>query len=84
MKRFALLVVTTFVALVLFYISRFWPFQLWSREGLFGIGELRPTGGLLARWLRGTDFAAFELIIWIVAVFLILTLLQKLFDRLSA
>ncbi len=75
-------IVATFTA-VAYYLSRFWDFRLWGREGLFGIEELRPQGGLLARWLRGTDFAPFELLIWVVGVFLALTLLQKLFDLIA-
>ncbi|MEL7259687.1 MAG: hypothetical protein AAFN80_17970 [Pseudomonadota bacterium] len=67
----------------LLYISRFWVFQLWGREGLFGIEALRPQGGLLAQWLGGTDFADFELVIWVVLSFLTLTLLQKLYDLTS-
>ena len=56
-------------------------FRLWGREGLLGLEWLQPQGGLLARWLRGTDLAPFELLIWVVGVFLILTGLQKIFDR---
>lgn len=80
MKRFLALLFIALIAAALFYISRFWGFSLWSRDGLFGIAELRPQGGLLARWLRGTQFAPFELLIWAVAVFISLTWLQKLFD----
>ncbi|MEP2027674.1 MAG: hypothetical protein ABJI96_03080 [Paracoccaceae bacterium] len=83
MRRFISLLVVTLVGIVLFYISRFWTLSLWSRDGLFGLEQLRPQGGLLERWLRQTDLAPFELLIWAVAVFLILTYLQKLFDRFS-
>lgn len=83
MKRIVWLIVAAFIAAVLFYISRFWSFSLWPRSGLFGIEELRPQGGLLGRWLRGTDFAPFELLIWAVGAFLVLTVLQKLYDRLN-
>ena len=69
--------------IILLYISRFWSFNLWSRDGLFGIKELPPTGGLLGRWLRGTDFAPFELLIWVAMVFLALTYLQRGIDRFS-
>ncbi|MDH3667868.1 MAG: hypothetical protein OEN23_13155 [Paracoccaceae bacterium] len=44
------------VGIVLVYISRFWEFDLWSREGLFGVATLPPGGDLLARWLRGIRF----------------------------
>ena len=74
-----LIAVAAFAAL--FYISRFWAFRLWSGDELFG---LRPQGGYVARWLRGTDFAPFELLIWAIGGFAVLTLLQRLygfFDR---
>ncbi len=74
-------IATTTVVLV--YLSRFWWLRLWGRDGLFGIKDLRPQGGLLARWLRGTDLAPFELLIWVIGVFLILTILQKAYDKLG-
>ena len=79
-RRVLFLLLTALLGAWFYYISRFWDFRLWGREGLFGIDALRPQGGLLARWLRGTDFAPFELLIWIVALFLSLSILQKLFD----
>lgn len=80
MKRLTGMILTILVCLILLYISRFWIFDLWPRSGLFGIKELRPNGGLLARWLRGTGFGPYELVIWAVLVFLSLTYLQKAFD----
>lgn len=84
MKRIVSLVIVTLIGAILLYLSRFWIFDLWDRPGLFGLSELRPQGGLLARWLRGTDFAPFELLIWVIGGFLILTWLQKIFDRFSS
>ena len=83
MKRMIGIVVATIAGILLLYLSRFWVFSLWSRDGLLGIKELRPGGGLLARWLRGTDFAPLELIIWAILVFLALTYLQRIMDRLQ-
>lgn len=83
MKRIFWLALVAGIGVVMLYLSRFWIWSLWPREGLFGVTELRPQGGLLATWLRGTDFAPFELMLWAVGVFLILTLLQKLYDRLG-
>ncbi len=77
------LLIVAAVGAMLFYISRFWTFSLWSRDGLFGLEWLRPQGGLLARWLRGTDFVAFELLIWVVGGFLLLSLLQAIFNLLT-
>ena len=79
-RRILFLVLTALLGLWFYYISRFWDFRLWDRDGLFGIEALRPQGGLLARWLRGTDFAPYELLIWVIAFFLSLTVLQKIFD----
>ncbi len=79
-RRIVFLAIVALTTAIFYYLSRFWDFRLWGRDGLFGVMELRPQGGLLARWLRGTDFAPFELLIWVVAIFLILTWLQKLFD----
>ena len=42
--RILWLAATIIVAIVLLYISRFWPFDLWSWKGLFGIKSLPPGG----------------------------------------
>lgn len=84
MKRLISLIIVAFIGFVLFYVSRFWAFNLWDRPGLFGWKELTPNGGLIARWVRGTEFAPFELLIWAIGVFLVLTLLQKMFDKLGS
>lgn len=68
------------IGAVLLYLSPFWPFDLWDREGLFGIQDLRPGGDLLSRWLRGTMLAPFDVLIWVVGVFLILTWVQNGLD----
>lgn len=83
MKRIIWLAVAALVAAILFYLSRFWFLSLWPRSGLFGVEALRPQGDLVSGWLRGTDFAPFELLIWAVGAFLILTVLQKLYDVLN-
>ena len=80
MKRVILLLLMLLVGAIMLYLSRFWFLDLWPRAGLFGVAELRPGGGLLGRWLRGTPFAPFELLIWGTGVFLILTYLQKFID----
>lgn len=84
MKRILLLLITAVLAIVLLYVSRFWFLDLWPRDGLFGIAELRPGGGLLGRWVRGTQFAPFELLIWAVGGFLILSFVQRVLDFLSS
>jgi hypothetical protein len=84
MRRIITMAIVAFMAAIMFYISRFWFLSLWPRSGLFGVEQLRPQGGLLARWLRGTDAAPFELIIWATGCFIVLTFTQKLYDRLTA
>lgn len=84
MKRLISLIIVAFTGFVLFYVSRFWAFNLWDRPGLFGWKELTPKGGLVARWVRGTELAPFELLIWAIGAFLVLTVLQKMFDKLSS
>lgn len=81
MKRIVLLLIVALVAVILFYLSRFWFLDLWPRGGLFGIEELRPGGGLLGRWLRGTNFAPFELLIWAGGSFLVLSFIQSIVGR---
>ncbi len=81
-RRIILLLLVVVLGIALLYISRFWPVQLWSRPGLFGLSELPPQGGLLGRWLRGTPFAPFELLIWVMWVFALLSGLQWIADKL--
>ncbi len=83
MIRRALAVALTLLAgAALFYASRFWDFRLWS-GGLFGIEALPAQGGLTARWLRGTPLAPYELLVWLVGGFLLLTALEALISRLA-
>ena len=43
---------------------------------------LRPQGGLVAQWLRGTPLAPYELLVWLVGGFLSLSVFEWLFSRL--
>jgi hypothetical protein len=83
LQRIVRLAITVLVGSLLLYVSRFWPFELWSGAGLLGWSALPPDGDLLARWLRGTPGAPFGLITWAALAFSSLTLLQRLFDRLD-
>ena len=83
MKHVLALAGVTCVAFVLFYLSRYWFLQLWDRPGAFGWDQLPPQGGLLGRWLRGTDAAPFELLIWGVGAFLVLSLIEWVAGRLK-
>lgn len=82
-RRVFWLALTIIVMVPMFYLSRFWVFKFWGRDGLFGIKDIRPQGGLLEVWLRGTPLAPFELLIWLGAVFLILTWLEKAYGVLT-
>ncbi|AVL54990.1 hypothetical protein CEP88_15855 [Roseobacter denitrificans] len=82
MRRWITLALIASITLIFFYVSRFWYLNLWPRQGLFGIEGLRPQGGLLARWLRGTDAAPYELLIWAIGFFAVLSIAQKIYDRL--
>lgn len=84
MRRWITLSLVALIAAIMLYVSRFWFLSLWPRSGLFGVEELRPAGGLLRRWLRGTEAAPFELVIWAVGCFLVLTVAQKVYDLLSS
>lgn len=83
---------TFLLAGILFYLSRYWFLEFWPRDGLLGIQVLDPRGGLLRDWLRaidlgdwlkGRDLMPFELLIWAVGGFLILTWIQAIIDRLK-
>lgn len=71
------------IGAVLLYLSPFWPFEVWGRDGLFNLEALRPGGDLLSRWLRGTLLAPFDVLIWVIGAFLVLTWVQKGLDRLK-
>lgn len=78
MKTALAVVLVLCVTVALFYVSRFWPFDLWSRQSWLAQIGLRPQGGMLQVWLRGTNFSQFELLIWGAASFLILSWTEKL------
>ncbi|MBW4710043.1 hypothetical protein KX928_19840 [Roseobacter sp. YSTF-M11] len=83
MRRVLMLAIVICMAAVMFYLSRFWYLSLWSRDGLLGQEALRPQGDLVSVWLRGTDAAPFELLIWALGCFALLTVAQKLYDLLT-
>ncbi|MEM9321122.1 MAG: hypothetical protein AAGA70_19270 [Pseudomonadota bacterium] len=76
MMRVVGLAAAAFLFVVLFYSSRFWPFQWWGRDGLLGIEALPPRGNVLRGWLRGTDVAPFDLLLWAVGAILLLSFVQ--------
>lgn len=67
---------------VLFYTSRFWVFALWDGPGLFGLEALPPQGNLVDRWLRGTPWQPYALVVWAVGAFALLSVVQALAARL--
>lgn len=61
------------------YISRFWIWTApWGNDGLFGLKSFSPYGDALRRWLSGTWFRDFDLIIWGCAAIALLSALQWL------
>ena len=83
MTRVLGLILAFLLAVILIYISRFWVFDLWPREGLFGIEYLRPGGDILRRELRGTFLAPYDLLIWVGGGFFVLTVMEKIWVRLT-
>ena len=71
------------LAAILFYVSRYWPFDFWGREGLFGVKALRPNGDLLRSWLGGTMLRPFDIVIWAIGAFLFLSAIEAIADRLK-
>ncbi|MCY4301853.1 MAG: hypothetical protein OXC68_09005 [Aestuariivita sp.] len=81
MKQWFAVLIVLIVTILLLYISRFWPIELWGRRSFLGELGFRPGGGLLRHVLRGTPLAQFELIIWAVGGFLVLSLVEKIVSR---
>ncbi len=64
------------------YVSPYWTFRLWDRrEPPFDWELLRPQGDLIAQFLRGTPFRPYEIILWAIGVFLVLSILQAIWTR---
>ncbi len=82
MRRVFGIVVAILLLVVIVYLSRYWTFRLWDREGLAGIQALRPQGSLPGQWLRGTPFSTFDIIAWAVGSFLLLSIIQAIWARL--
>lgn len=70
-----------FLTLALAYISRFWPFRLWGPEPLFGV--LPPGGDLWRSWMRMVGIGAYDLILWGLFAFALLTGVERLWTRLA-
>ncbi len=77
MSRIIGLMLAILLAVIFLYISRFWIFDLWGREGLFGVEYLRPGGDILRRELRGTPLAPYDLLVWVAGGFAVLSMLEK-------
>ncbi len=73
-------VIAILLAAILLYVSRYWLFDLWSREGLFGVEYLRPNGDLMRSWLGGTIWQPFDIVIWGIFAFLFLSTVQAIAD----
>ena len=71
------------LAVVIAYASRYWIFDLWGREGLAGLQSLPPQGELIRRWTGGTIWSPFDIVLWGVGAFLLLTFVQAIRDRIK-
>ncbi len=72
------------VTLAIIYVSRFWIWTApWTNDGLFGFKDLSPYGDVLRRWLSGTWFRDFDIVIWGLAAIVLLCVLQWLRARLK-
>jgi len=76
---------------IVLYASRYWPLQLWGRDGLFGIGWLRSGGDVLRQQLNALwrslgigQLGAFDILIWGLAIFGFLSVLQWIWTTISA
>ena len=70
------------LAVIIAYASRFWPWPgFWSAEGAFGVPWLHPNGEWVRRFLRGTMFARFDVLVWGALAFLLLSLAETLGSR---
>ncbi|ETX13216.1 hypothetical protein OCH239_12905 [Roseivivax halodurans JCM 10272] len=77
MRRLVALSLAILGGVAVAFASRFWVLPLWS-GGLFGIDALPAEGGLVRRWLQGTPFAPFELIVWLAGGVLLLSATEAL------
>ena len=71
------------LAAIIAYASRYWIFDLWGREGLLGLRWLPPQGALIRNWTGGTIWAAFDILLWGVGAFLLLSFVQSIRDRIK-
>lgn len=78
MRLILQILIVLIAATVLLYISRFWPFEWWERKSFLAESGLRPDGNMLRIWLRGTPVASFDLVIWILICFPVLSVVEKI------
>ena len=83
-RRIAAAALVVCVSVLLLYLSRFWPVQLWTRQDLLAQAGLLPGGDMLRIWLRGTVFAPFDLLLWSGTVFVVLSWTEKLTQKLNS
>ncbi|MEM8752844.1 MAG: hypothetical protein AAGF90_07700 [Pseudomonadota bacterium] len=79
-RLFGLAVATILLAAIA-YVSRFWIFEWWGREGLAGLPALRPGGDLWRRWMSDLGLAPYDLLLWAGAAFALLSLVQSIWSR---
>lgn len=83
MRRAAGILLALILLAGLAYVSRFWVFDLWGQGGLLGLGALRSGGDLWRGWMNALGLGAYDILLWGVAGFLLLSVVQKIWDRLT-
>ncbi|MEM8786654.1 MAG: hypothetical protein AAGE76_00175 [Pseudomonadota bacterium] len=68
------------LAALALYASRFWLWRLWEGN-LGGVELLRPQGGVVRQAARGTEAAPYDIVLWAIGAFLVLSLVQWVWGR---
>ncbi|MEM9812089.1 MAG: hypothetical protein AAF913_05415 [Pseudomonadota bacterium] len=83
-RRLTGLALAAVLTLAALYTSAYWTFRLWPRrEPPFGLEWLRPQGDLVDQWVRGTPLDVYEVLVWGVGVFLVLSAVQWLWGQIT-
>lgn len=81
MRRGLGLLFATAILAALAYVSRFWVFSWWGREGLFGVERLSSGGDLWRSWMADAGLGPYDVMLWAVACFVLLSAAQRLWSR---
>ncbi len=79
--RIAGLILATVLVALIWYTSRYWDLALWPREGLFGVEAIRPQGDLVTQWTQGSPLRPYNIVLWAIGWFLVLSFVQWLLEK---